>query len=795
MTNRDESILGSSIRFYNRYELPLDAGDYSISVTQDVKSTDQALPLTQSFSATQNFSVIAPRFSLPSTDVQSVFPPANATGAFDQNLPHIILSQRGLPWERELAHSGLPTTSNTSINAFPWLALLLFTVDEIIPPKGNPSVNPLANPTLVATYAVDDVLIPPDSQILGSGVSRQREDETTCLAIDITTNTFTKVTPRLQELPYLTHVRQVNVDDKITDLAISNGWFSVVIGNRFPAEPSADGTRYIAHLVSLEGFAPYLVDSPSWPGGKTKVRLVSLFSWSFTCLADGGNFRQLMLNLIDNQPKGGDKLRLRLPVTNDPQQKSSPADLVQKTLQQGYAALEYETRVGDQTFAWYHGPLVPHPLKILRDKSSPFRSSAEATIYDPTTGTFDLSYAVAWELGRLLALSDRAYSTNQLRSQKELRRVMNLVRERSRCQSGQNLLAKNAITGNVIALTEILESKHVSRAFVDWLGNEFGSHLPRSGSAAIATRPANPHAPLSSRSAPATSQFRTLFDRDDIQSLIAQHVNAVIQDNPLSDVVDWLGKLRLLYGVPFIHLVSDSRMLPSEEIRFFYVDSNYLDALSDGASSVSIQSSRDVEEQQLVHHVIRTAAIEQAHAFRANQIGRPMLLRDMSPNDSVAGFILRSAVVSGWPGLEVKAFESVNGITSPLSLIRMDRLAPDVLLCLFSKVPAWIEFNEPREGLAFGIGDSNAVELRYIDGADIGKVIPNSSVILDVTYRRGTTGVININEWQGYLRSQLPSSRLWGPAAFAIQMVRAPAQIIFMNQPDSAITTSAQEMV
>ena len=48
----------------------------------------------------------------------------------------------------------------------------------------------------------------------------------------------------------------------------------------------------------------------------------------------------------------------------------------------------------------------------------------------------------------------------------------------------------------------------------------------------------------------------------------------------------WLGRLRLLKGVPFNYLVPDERMLPPESIRFFYLDINWIDSLLDGAFSI-----------------------------------------------------------------------------------------------------------------------------------------------------------------------------------------------------------------
>jgi hypothetical protein len=482
-----------------------------------------------------------------------------------------------------------------------------------------------------------------------------------------------------------------------------------------------------------------------------------------------------MLHLVAGlEQGGGDALRLQLPVSSDPQVPGSAADLAQKALQQGYAALEYETRVGDQTFAWYHGPFVPHPIEPFTGLP-PFTSSAAATIYDAATGTFDLSYAAGWEIGRLLALSDRAYSTSQARARKALRKVVNLVRERGRT---------DAIEDGV-GLGELLRPDHVSSSFVGWLGNELAERLPRSGVGAV--RP-SPQADFqaSPPPQPAAAELRALLGQRPVQALLEQHAAAAIEDGPLSDVADWLAHLRLLDGVPFAHLVADARMLKPESIRFFYVDPNFLDALCDGAQSVGIHSSRDALQHQLVRGVIRDAAIERAAARRAKLLGAAA---EGEAGDPVAGFVLRSAVVSGWPGLEVRAFEQVDGESGAglIKPVRMDRLAPDLLLCLYPTVPAWIEIDEPKEGLAFGVEDENTVDLRYLAGDNAGDVIPGATITLTSDYLRDTTRVVDVDAWQAYVAGQQASfAQYWGPAAFGIQMVRAPEQMIFSNAQSGA---------
>src|SRR6185436_6176755 len=82
------------------------------------------------------------------------------------------------------------------------------------------------------------------------------------------------------------------------------------------------------------------------------------------------------------------------------------------------------------------------------------------------------------------------------------------------------------------------------------------------------------------------------------------------------------------------------------------------------------------------------------------------------PGGAVSGFLLRSRLVSGWPGLHVRAYrvdrqadDAILSESDPdrLKVLRMERLAPAVLLVLFDGVPAVVHVEEPRQGIQFGV--------------------------------------------------------------------------------------------
>jgi hypothetical protein len=169
---------------------------------------------------------------------------------------------------------------------------------------------------------------------------------------------------------------------------------------------------------------------------------------------------------------------------------------------------------------------------------------------------------------------------------------------------------------------------------------------------------------------------------------------------------DWLARLRLLYGVPFDYLVPDERLLPKESIRFFYVDRNWTDRLVDGALSVGKTSTREFAHHHAVKEIVSTALDHEERRVRW-QLHPTLANPGLGDAADITGFLLRSFAVAGWPGLEVKAYLADNPgpdtDASTMNLLRMERLAPDVLLCLFDGVPRTIDIEEPREGIQCGI--------------------------------------------------------------------------------------------
>ncbi|MCP4418473.1 MAG: hypothetical protein GY805_17785 [Chloroflexi bacterium] len=173
--------------------------------------------------------------------------------------------------------------------------------------------------------------------------------------------------------------------------------------------------------------------------------------------------------------------------------------------------------------------------------------------------------------------------------------------------------------------------------------------------------------------------------------------NVLIMPKPIES---WLSRLRLLQNVPFNYLVPDDTMLPQESLRFFTVDPRWVACLVDGAFSIGRVTENDLRDD----------------ATRKNQITSP----------PVSGFLLRSAVVSGWPSLQING-KGADGKTE-LPKLRVERLSPNVLLCLFQGNLKKLTIHEKPETIHFGFDpDSNSTYMKKLRTC-VGKEVSNITI-------------------------------------------------------------------
>ncbi|HEX6099226.1 MAG TPA: hypothetical protein VF432_23130 [Thermoanaerobaculia bacterium] len=384
-----DTINPGEIQFYQAILPPLSSGNYRLVVNQEVQLPAE----TPKYEHLRAFSVDGPRFTLTPGTVQQVFPPANLAGDYERSLPHVVFTDPTLPWTRTIDGS-VPAGDDVPP---PWVALLTLYPEELV--SGGAPIE-VKQMTL-------DQLLTPSATVIPPNISKSQftpqELTQNLLAVELPQSVFSTITPTINDLPYLAHARLVNTDGKEILGLNADGYFSLAVGNRLPKA----GATNTVYLVSLEGQGANIRGGSTQPSGKS-VRVVVLASWQFTARAARGDFLQILQNVsID---------LLQFPFTPFEGNLTREQTLAKMALQVGYVPLFNNTRSGETTTSWYRGPGSPAPTKV--DALAPYQYADNVIRYDPGpddasvpgTGVFDQSYACAWQIGRLLGLSDAAFA-------------------------------------------------------------------------------------------------------------------------------------------------------------------------------------------------------------------------------------------------------------------------------------------------------------------------------------------------------------------------------------------------
>ena len=289
---------------------------------------------------------------------------------------------------------------------------------------------------------------------------------------------------------------------------------------------------------------------------------------------------------------------------------------------------------------------------------------------------------------------------------------------------------------------------------------------------------------------------------------LAAHRDAVAQldvdaDPPLpAYTLNYLVSARLARNVPFGYLVPDPALLPAESIRFFTVDEAWSDALIEGILAVGASSTRDTEHVAAVAPAL-TAAVRRAVPLAAGVRRRTVSNRQLAAHvvaaagsapttadaelptlpdpPPVTGLLLRSAIIADYPGFSIRAFTTTaippdaDPATVPadevVPVLRMEQLAPSVLIVLFAGTPALVWIEEPHHGVQLGVDEGDQITPVASDGTPLDPV----PAPIDVPLRAGAVpGVIDVAALTGALGTS-------GSGALATQLLRPPVRVRFAS--------------
>lgn len=451
-----------------------------------------------------------------------------------------------------------------------------------------------------------------------------------------------------------------------------------------PKELSTQIPKQALHSSTAKFVEPTKSGIHLWIENKRRTYFVS---------QDNAAAGRLLVHLLplDDSPT------LRLPVRPGDSSDTTVA-AANHYLEMGYTPLPHHFREGSKSVSWYRGPLIPgKSSKVIPQELFPLKASDELLRYHSDYGMFDVSYAAAWELGRLMAL----------------------------------------------------KSKRISMDLYKWKR----SHKQQIK--AMEQKQLHPHLPFHEHST-------------EIPSMSEQ-------------TEEWLGNLSLLKGIPFNYLVPDEKMLPKESIRFFFIDQSWIQCLMDGALSIG---RLNIIQEKVLH--------------------QQKLLNTADTTQEWSGFFLRSSVVSGWPNLQINAYDyefpsgektqdaenqnipsKVDARATALPSIRMERLSDDLLFCLFQGDIKVVDVHEKPETIHFGFSenaDGSYYKIPFMsDGKESGLSVNLGTKIFNSDTRRITMDALFQN-FKTQSSTELGFKKdTFTAAQFALTLIEGVSRVRFIR--------------
>ncbi|KAK0667210.1 hypothetical protein QBC41DRAFT_279498 [Cercophora samala] len=718
-------------RLHSFYRPGLVAGTYNIDVEQDIAKYNPSpgqrfadIPAADKLDpkkSSKSFTVIAPQYSLPPGSLNTTYPaPGHQTP--HTTLPHVVLNDPQLPWERVGSESELSIDSPEQQDVLsktrtPWLAVIAFTQDEImLPAEAEASLESLLKlpkspkpfaPSPTFTYNVnmsDFVHNVGESKALSTPLTSfdASIDDPTSTKGDIVcvksqvlqelVRTFddkgqpntSQAHPDVSRYRWLAHVRQVDTAGMAQAgsttglLGERDSLFSVVLAHRTGPLGRNQPTSVVAHLISIEG-----LEAMPFPFKTPYVALTSLHSWSYMSLPPNSvSLHDAFRHIGDFQNVDGiQRQLLRAPATraelDSLRSRGDGGRNMASRLENGYSLARYRLQTGEQTVSFFRGPLVPTSVKypLQPGWDLPSTHGTNRQIFDRQVGIMDISYSSAWQLGRTLALADRSFTVALARVRRQIQEAGVQFAKKEEMEKKTLFRTKVSTIKSLAASMSLLERLPES----DTLLTSDVSNRWQAKSVARVDVSFNAMGEGGSDSQKEKLQRQLDKAAEEVSGSL-QDANVPYDEFNTPRSTDWMAVLKwvldrmYLADIPAHYLISDPSHLPLETIRFFEVDRNWTDSLIDGALSLAnhLERSDDMVRRAMQHALKRYLATE------SKGLGRV-------PPVPLYGFLLRSELVTAFPDMVVKT-EPTPPASQPV-LIRHQLLDTNVMLCLFDRPP------------------------------------------------------------------------------------------------------------
>lgn len=629
------------VSFYDAHLPPVESGTYQASFTQNIEVGDTPAepPLTKSL----QFHVAGPRFNLSPSLIQSVYPPKGGKGDYQADLPKLVLDRSTLPWERSPQLIEQKTTSAS------WLFLLLIDESETAQVTAHNNVQ-LTGTSNAAEIKQGNASI---GAVNVGGDLMFHPHAFNSLAVE-TSLAKTLLPANLNELQYLSYARIKEGEEEQ----------GVLLCNRLPKA----GSNSTVYLISVENnydssgnFTGIGITPAS--GSSSELFFPYYYKWSFHAVSE--QLYVITKDLVNKITKTNAALTLPDLSSIYGQLFTTKEDFLDNSIIKTVSTTK--TNTSSQS-----------PLQILQKAAMLPGSTFHGLLSNLSGGFKPLTLAAAQDITATGAVE---LPFQQLEKNQQGDYTPNLTNAYYR---GPLVASKVSLQAFPKFPSKVADA--TDAASFTWNIPQQGTDLILKGTGGTDTSYAAAFE-LGRLMAINNVAFAKEFVTWKVQTAIALRVQTMRTDSSTSHIVqknqpqcsDMPSSVKAqftawstLKGIPYNYLVANTELLPTESLRYFYMDINWVNALVCGAFSIGHTVSADL--RTYLNEVLLDTTVK------------------------YQGFLLNSFAVSGWPDYEVDAYvtETLSASTEKTILpasaqILRKNVSIDITMVLYSQ-----PFNELR---------------------------------------------------------------------------------------------------